>query len=213
MTINKYMIKNYEEKNSIKLLISEIKSALNNKLYLAALTMSLIIPDILGQLEYGIKDNLYYSKWFDKYVRNIMGLTVNEIKQSFSDNDVNENRFDGEKCYKLRCSLFHRVATDIEKRTNITEFVIQLSDEPFVRGIYYCNDYDYNNIVINEDVTVSEDCKITKMYISANEISRGIVNAAEEYVSKNKDIVNGLNKIKINSIGGIVPSTLLSRSI
>lgn len=201
----KKILKNYEEINSIELLLGEIERALKNKLYFAALIMSLILPDILGKLEYGEKDYLYYSKWFDKYVRNIMGLTVNEIKQSFSDNDLNKNRFDGKKCYKLRCSLFHRVATDIEKRTNITEFVIQLSDEPFVRGICYCNDYDYNNIVINEDGTVNNECKITKMYISANEISRGIANAAEEYIKNNDIQVDKLKKIKTNVYGGAIP--------
>ena len=74
-------------------------------------------------------------------------------------------------------------------------------------------DYDYNNIVINEDGTVSDECKITKMYISANEISRGIVNASKEYLINNNKVVNKLKRIKVNKCGGAVPRIFIMNNV
>lgn len=206
------MFNNYEEKNSIELLCSEIRNALKNEMYFAALTMALIIPDALGKLEYK-NDNTYYAKWYDEYVKDSMGLTYNERKQHFYKDKQDPNVFDGTQCYNLRCSLFHSAGIDIEKRTKIKEFVIQLSNEPFVRGNYANTDYDYKNLKTDENGEILEESKIYQLYISANEIATGIVNAAELYIKNNKEKVNKLNKMKINQIGGIVPKSLFMRFI
>lgn len=203
------MMYNYEEKNSVELLIEEIKKALDNKMYFAALCMSLIIPDMLGKLECDSNEKRFYSKWFDENVRDCMMLTPKEREKI---GFVNET-FNGDMCFKLRNSLFHKAGIDIEDRINCNEFVLQLSDEPFVKGIPYDEDYDYANLIIDEDGTVSDKCKIYKYYVSANEIITGIVNAAELYVKNNVDKINKLNKIKINSYGGAVPKLFFMRSI
>ena len=72
------MMYNYEEKNSVELLIEEIKKALDNKMYFAALCVSLIIPDMLGKLECDSNEKRFYSKWFDENVRDCMMLTPKE---------------------------------------------------------------------------------------------------------------------------------------
>ncbi|MBR4313373.1 MAG: hypothetical protein IKP66_00510 [Lachnospiraceae bacterium] len=204
------MYKNYEEKNSIVLLCNEIRKALNNKMYFAALIMSLAVPDVLGKLEYN-SDNMYYAKWYDEYVRDCMGLTYNERKQHFHRDSKDPNIFDGIQCYNLRCSLFHNAGMDLEKKTRIKEFVIQLSEEPFVRGTYANIDYDYDNLKVGENGEILEESKIYQLYISANEIATGLVDAAELYMKNNIEKIEKLDKIKINQKGGITPKNLNMR--
>lgn len=204
---DKCMFKNYEEKNAIELLCVEIKNALQNKMYFSALMMALIIPDVLGKLEYeGNKE--HYATWYDEYVKDSMGLTNNIRRLLFNDDNNKPNIFNGTQCYKLRCSLFHSAGTDIGKRTKIKEFVIQISDELFVRGNYANIDYDYKNLKVDEKGRISEDSKTYQLYISANEIATGIVNATEQYIKNNKEKIEKLNKIKINHTGGIAPKIL-----
>ena len=90
--------------------------------------------------------------------------------------------------------------------------MIQLSDETFVRGTYSNIDYDYENLKVDENGEILEESKIYQLYISANEIVTGIVNAAELYVKVNKEKIDKLNKIKINQRGGIAPRSLFMRS-
>jgi hypothetical protein len=206
------MFNNYEEKNSIELLCSEIRNALKYEMYFAALTMALIIPDTLGKLECK-NGNTYYAKWYDEYVKDFMGLTYNERKKHLYKDNQDPNVFDGTQCYNLRCSLFHSAGIDIEKRTRIKEFVIQLSNEPFVRGNYANIDYDYKNLKIDENGEILEESKIYQLYISVNEIATGIVNAAELYMKNNKEKIDKLKKIKVNQTGGIAPKSLFMRYI
>ncbi|MBR0039744.1 MAG: hypothetical protein IJP71_07060 [Lachnospiraceae bacterium] len=201
------MMYNYEEKNSVELLIEEIKKALDNKMYFAALCMSLIIPDMLGKLECNSDENRFYSKWFDENVRDCMMLTPKDREKI---GFVNET-FNGNMCFELRNSILHNAGSDIENRIKCNEFVLQLSDEPFVRGIPYDEDYDYANLIIDKDGNVSDECKIRKYYISAKEIITGIVNAAELYIKNNANRISKLSKIKINSYGGAVPKFFFKR--
>lgn len=195
------MRNNYVEKNSIELLIEEIKRALDNKMFFAALTLSLILPDVLGKLEF---NETWYKKWYNKYVKDHFGLTINDKE----NDEFVEATLDGDKCYKLRNSLFHSAGTDIEKKTQTDDFVIQLSDEPFVRGMNYYEDIDINKLkYLKVGDEVEEKCKVIKMYVSANEISNNIVDAAEKFMNNNKEKVKN---IKINTRGGVMPEVFFN---
>lgn len=103
------------ENNGLIQIISEIKKALDSNCYLAALSLSLIIPDICGQREFldlvnkkGKKlSGQLYRKWFDEYIGN--------YENSPSDPD-DWPRLTGEVCYALRCAVFHEGNTKVAKK-------------------------------------------------------------------------------------------------
>lgn len=51
-------------------LLDELNKCINNKTYYAALTLSLIIPDVCSQVLYGLDkgSGKFYRQWFDEYV-------------------------------------------------------------------------------------------------------------------------------------------------
>lgn len=88
--------------------INSIYKAINSECYLPALALTLTLPDICGQIEYPKEKNVNsrYTKWFDKYVGPSM-IDTKSIK------------FNGELCYKLRCSFLHSGTFDMQKNYNI----------------------------------------------------------------------------------------------
>ena len=77
-------------------LLTEIRIALDNKLYFIALQAALTIPDICGavQSDNGIATKSKYCDWYDKYAKNI-------ISQGVQAEDI----------YLFRCSLLHQGST------------------------------------------------------------------------------------------------------
>ena len=82
------------------ILLNEINKALKSKCWLAALSLSLSIPDIGGKLEYPEitgKGSVgrRYRKWYNYY-----SLKYYKLDDNFA-------LFTGEQCYLLRCNFFH----------------------------------------------------------------------------------------------------------
>ena len=83
-------------------LLNEIKSSLDKKQYIVALTMALLLPDICSSKneKYKNKDDISrYSEWYDEYVNKYMiGSLMTNGKFDC---------FNGFLCYTLRCQLVH----------------------------------------------------------------------------------------------------------
>lgn len=124
------MFKNYEEKNSIELLIGEVEKALNAELYLMALIATLTIPDALAKVEYGKNNGSNYINWVNEHVKDIFGRkygdrnkgaeVTNYINGEPQEKTDNEKYLEspiemcGENCYQLRCVLMHNIENEIK---------------------------------------------------------------------------------------------------
>jgi hypothetical protein len=126
--------------------IHAVKGAIAQKNWYAALTITLTLPDIVGQIEYGkLEKAQHYKNWFNKYVRYrytktesvkakfqhlgveeaIMREVLERLKTGFEkrlnlDNEPRVNiehvRLSGADCYALRCAFLHQGDMDIESQ-------------------------------------------------------------------------------------------------
>lgn len=222
------MYKNYEEKNSIELLIEEVEKALQNELYLTALISTLTIPDALAKIEYKKSSGINYIKWVDNFVKDIYGQkygkknikskVVNYINGEPQEKTDNEKYLEspiemcGENCYQLRCALMHNIENEIKadektpkyrKYTWIDECVLQFTKYEYTNGIISGYDSRLAETSSGEIVTLIEKF----CYINVKELCHDIIRGAKEYI-KSKNISKKLPKLKINNGGGHMPNSL-----
>lgn len=221
------MFSNYEEKNSIELLIEEIEKALSAELYLIALMSALTIPDVLCKIEYGKGGGDNYSKWIDTYVEDLFGRkygerisnceVVNYKNGKVLEKSDNERYLEspvnvcGVNCYQLRCSLLHDVNNEIKGNNKsgksrryiwIDECVLQFTKNEFSNGNVSGYDTKLKELNNGEIALVAEKY----CYINVRELCNDIIKAAKKYIKEN-DIMDRLPKIKINNGGGKMPSS------
>lgn len=97
-------------------IIKEIKSALRNEEFLAALALALTLPDTCGKAEFPTKGNRdRYIGWYDQYVGQ-----YEKPPKANADNNSTPSVFDdmpymsGEIVYSLRCCFLHQETLNIE---------------------------------------------------------------------------------------------------
>lgn len=79
-------------------IVNEIKIAYQNGLYMSALSLALMLPDICGKVEYPkLCPGKRYKKWFEEYIGRYEKPTVQEDTQTPYLSD--------EVAYQLRCSV------------------------------------------------------------------------------------------------------------
>ena len=108
--------------NYLKQMIEEIENALESELYLAALTMTLILPDICSKLEYPsiTKTGERYKKWLADRIDIDYPTGIRENNQIIVDYSEFEH-LTSEKIYKLRNNVFHESSPEYESRDeNVT---------------------------------------------------------------------------------------------
>lgn len=151
-------------------LIDEINIALNNGLYLAALTATLTLPDVCGKVEFpSLKTGERYKQWYAKYVL--------------------DGNLPADMVYALRCSLLHEGNANIKAKNQLHfELMTNSLTQPF--GIDFC----FNSKITHADGTT--DQKIT-VYVGF--LCTAICNAAKKYYTENKDKFSFLN-YKINDL-------------
>lgn len=197
------MYKNYEEKNSIELLIEEIEKALKNELYLTALISTLTIPDALAKIEYGENSGCNYIKWVNEFVKDVFGRKYGErntksevinykngMPLEKTDNEKyleSPTEMCGENCYQLRCALMHNIENEIKadkktpqnrKYTWIDECVLQFTKDEHTNGIMNGYDPRLAELSSGEVVTLLEKF----CYINVKEMCHDIVKGAKEYI-------------------------------
>lgn len=111
--------------------IKSIELSLNSNNVLSALALSLTIPDICGQVEYGDEmeggrnSRKRYERWFNEFVERYYADESGGIE----DYKLAESTyFTGEMCYQLRCSFLHDGNSDITKNGKIERnFIFELN--------------------------------------------------------------------------------------
>lgn len=189
---------NYQDTNSLELLMKEIEKAIDAKSYLAALHMALSIPDMLGKIAYPKFNGNKYIKWFDENVRDIIfGHLLSENPLCINDDGP---KMCGEVCYALRCKLFHEGVNDIKAKTRIriNEFVLSFTDEDFVRGKCAGRDYEFDKY----DPETNTYPEINYLYISCKGLCKEILMAAKTFYMDNPDL--NYPKLRINQGHGKV---------
>ena len=107
----------------IEQLIKEIKFSLENNQYMAALTMSLLLPDICGKAEFpDAKNRERYVGWYDEYIGK-----PEKCEDEIFDPEHQIPDLTGEIVYSLRCSVLHQGAPTINKsKCKIDHFTIMV---------------------------------------------------------------------------------------
>lgn len=87
--------------------ILEIRKALKNECYFAALALSLTLPDICSQVDNGEMNGnrSLYINWFYSYVKHDCFY--------FPMTGFETPTFDREMCYLLRCKILHNGSTEV----------------------------------------------------------------------------------------------------
>lgn len=154
----------------INKLIDEINIALNNDLYLTALTATLTLPDVCGKVEFpSLKTGERYKQWYAKY--------------------VSDGNLPADMVYALRCSLLHEGNANIKAKNQVHfDLITNRFTQPL--GIDFC----FNSKITHADGTT--DQKIT-VYVGF--LCTAICNAAKKYYTENKDKFSFLN-YKINDL-------------
>lgn len=148
----------------IQRIIDEINIALENQLYLLALSAALTLPDVCGKAEYpNDRTTARYKKWYSNYVK---------------DGNIPE-----EQVYKLRCSLLHEGNTDVEIKDN-TRFILMTNQFTQSLGIDFC---------FNEDVTHADGSHEKEIKVYVGYLCTAICKAAQKYYRDNKGKFSFLN--------------------
>lgn len=194
-------MENYEDVGTIPMLISEARELLETRKYLAALFITLTIPDSLGKLAYPDlkKSNDHYPKWFDENVRNAFGLLSTD---KFFNNTV---CFNGTICYQLRCKLLHESSNDIIQKTGVDEFVLGFNDQKFFTGLTAGNEFCLKKT--ESGATVIHEKKY--LYVGVTEICTNILESAERFIAENPSLK--YPTIRVNAGGGKINMRLLHK--
>lgn len=145
--------------------ISEVRRCLELKLYLAALSLALIIPDMCGVTENLGKQMKSYDRyvtWFEKWVapKYMKFIEANE-EDEICFEKKSPYFFTGDACYALRCSFLHEGSSDVKRKgadkgdPEVADYQLRLvfggSDG------YGCNERQYGELKLNEiyDTTIN----------------------------------------------------------
>ncbi len=165
-------------------IIEEVNKALDNDMYIAALSLVLTIPDICGKVEfpeYGDRQNkARYTAWFDKH--------IGKYEEDPKDGDrIQCPHLSGEVIYSLRNSVLHQGTPNINKESiknennKIDRFV--LIKEPKNEIDLYS---DISSCDPNGHWMYKEGIKRT-YHLSIRRLCFLICSAAEVFYDNNKD--------------------------
>ncbi len=159
----------------INRIISEIRVAMSNKLYLSALALALTLPDTCGKAEYPCekRNGNRYKNWLCQYV---IKDNCNSL-YSYDMPYLNE-----EIIYSLRNSFLHQSTPSIDKkkineaRCKVDKFILVLTDEIGANG-------DMSMVAYGKDVKVT----YSELKIYVSHLCYILCDAAEKYYKNNKD--------------------------
>lgn len=117
--------------------INDIRKALKNETYIAALALALTLPDICSQVENGVSsgNEKMYKRWIDKY------MDSNSFEPPIAG--FEKQTFNGNMCYALRCKIIHNGNTEVENKADIDNFVLT---KPNSSNYYHGYTYEKSNL-------------------------------------------------------------------
>ena len=115
------MSEHFIKRVTVEDFLIEIKSCIDNKNFLSALSMTLVIPDICSRISKKLEDSSSrtagYASWFNKWVyRKYYSMPKEKyIRRLKSINpELHRIKFNGAICYKLRCAILHHGNINLE---------------------------------------------------------------------------------------------------
>jgi hypothetical protein len=107
-----------------------VRSAIEQKNWYSALTLSLTLPDICGKLESPtVKSGERYIAWWDKYL--LENYTVKS--------PLNKIFLSGSDAYALRCAYLHEGGDDVSEQKAQDALTRFIFIEPPASGTIHCN--------------------------------------------------------------------------
>lgn len=149
--------------------LSEIKKALDAKLYILAITSALALPDICARLE---STNPDYEKGVGS-----------KYKQWYKKNAESNCFLSPELCYKYRCSMLHQYSSNNPKSKfkKIAFFLPSLGGPKFNNCGFQINLYDeFTNTTRTDEATV----------IEIDDFVNGMIKSVEDWLQIIKDNKN-----------------------
>lgn len=132
-------------RKGVQQIIESVQDAVAKECWLPALTTALIIPDIMGQIEFPDLVNKHgrrsvgkqYKFWFTKHV---VHHFANEEGWDAGGNPINPY-FTADMCYQLRCSILHQGSDDIEHEYSFENEEDAEYEYEFELRVNACNSY------------------------------------------------------------------------
>lgn len=199
--------------------LEAIKKAYSDGNYMAALALSLTIPDICGQVEFpelsGTNNvGKRYKKWFDMHLKQYYGEDgMMHTGLAAFDNKM-KWVFNAEICYALRCAVLHSGNDDVDRVNNAYGFMIYATNMDIELpvsitsfGIPSSSTGEYRHIIVLDLYQfcywISREAK--KLYDqNQTEFDKHIlpmsyitINSMEDFPNALKSLINDLGKRKL----------------
>lgn len=151
--------------------IDEIHKCLESRLYLAALSLALTLPDICGRAEYPNEYSKHrYKKWFDTF--------MDDYKKSNSPYSEDMPYLSGEVVYQLRCQFLHVGNPNIAPE-EINTIENKIDEFELVCGDSFLGDtssvaYGKNLNIVNRSYCLNVEllclrlCRVAEQYYNSN---------------------------------------------
>lgn len=156
----------------INAFINEIEKCIEQNLYMASLSLSLILIDMCSKAEYPNEINkIRYPKWFDKYISDSM--------KGFKDK---EDGFyvNGQIAYDLRNCVLHEGNPDLKmKDSNVQKFELLVEDHN------RCSHMGTETLVISHYENGEEKIDSRQMTISLLDFCEKVIACVKDYYNKN----------------------------
>lgn len=157
----------------VDMIISDIRKALEQDLFMVALTTALTLPDICGNVEFpGDPNWKRYISWYDKEI-----TAYKKAGRNATVEDMPE--LDGGVVYSLRCSLLH------EGNPNINNKQLAMNKIKPIDRFTLTIEHGEGLIVCLDESKVSKD-GIRSYSMSIRGLCYSICDAAERYYNGNK---------------------------
>jgi len=149
--------------------VNEIHTCLKNRCWFAALSLTLMLPDICGEAEYPNRQvGERYISWYDTYVGNDMKQERMHEGQPY---------LSGEIVYNLRNTFFHQGKVKInpskvkDSENQIDRFILVLGDGSVLQTMTLTvnmGDVWYRNVMVDVSFLCTTICDAAKWYYDRN---------------------------------------------
>lgn len=190
-------------KKGVQAIIDSVHDALENECWIPALATALTLPDIMGQVEFpGLIDRRgkrltgeQYKRWFTEHV---LHHFADENGWDKEGNPINPY-FSADMCYKLRCSILHQGANDIEYEFNFAKEKGTDYRYEFQLRVNACNSY---GVMWVEPCGANKVLKTVRVCIDIKTLCNAICEEALSFLKSSSDDFNnvGIEVIDVSRI-------------
>ena len=159
------------------MIISEIRAALEHKLYMVALSAALTLPDVCGKSEYpDVKSTRKrYEKWVEEYIE----------KRNWPDYEHScPDTINAHIIYSLRCSMLHQNTPN----TDAVDYFELVKVDPDRANVFK---YFSESEILSENGIEKRIAR--KISINIAELCYLICDSVEEYYRNNKEKFDFIN--------------------